>query len=262
MRRILVILAVATSLHAQSLERFLVPVYLPGSVRGAFGSVWVSELRILNSGSAAAPIENYGPLCPFDCLPPALPPAVSIRGEDIRGLHSDGPPAALLLVKPEHAAQFAFQLHVRDTSRVAQGWGTWLPVVHESQAVAGTLHLLSIPVRPEYRHMLRVYSFSQLPGQRVRVRLFGSRAPDDRSPQPVPTAPDPLLAEFFLDLRTGSHTQPAYAEDAFFLSRGASAQYDEVRIAVEPVGQFPLWAMVSITNNVTQEVTAILPNQR
>ena len=37
-------------------ERFLVPIYLTGSVDGAYNSLWVSELLILNTGASTRPI--------------------------------------------------------------------------------------------------------------------------------------------------------------------------------------------------------------
>lgn len=161
MRKYLFILAfVAPVAFGQAqFERFLVPIYLPGETSGGFGSRWVSELRIMNIGPGAAQIENYGIGCRTGvCFPETLPVNTSAPGDRVRpGI--GGVPAAFLLVKPEYARQLVFQARVRDVSRENERWGTWLPVVHESEAVRDRLDLLSIPIDSRYRQTLRIYSF-------------------------------------------------------------------------------------------------------
>ncbi|MGH7927819.1 MAG: hypothetical protein ACREQV_08505 [Candidatus Binatia bacterium] len=242
--------------QAQASERFLVPIYLPGAIPGAFGSQWVSELQILNTGDSQAVIENYGPGCTFPpCAPALLPPGISIPGTSVRDLVVNGIPGALLFVESQFADQLVFQLRARDISRSTESWGTWFPVVHES-AAGETIHLLDIPVKPQFRTMLRVYSFADTVGQSARVRVFGT---DPELLFPYPMTPDPLLAEFVLPLRTGTSAQPAYAEYFDLTEFADDGDWSAVRVEVTAETSLPIWAMVTITNNETQEVTAVMP---
>lgn len=252
-------LLVGDATHAQTIERFLVPVYLAGPTPGASGTQWVSELRILNSGASNAFIENFGVMNQTGMFfPETLPPGVEIAGRRLNNAGSANNPGALLLVRSEYARQLAFQSRVRDTSRDSEGWGTWLPVIHETQASSHAIHLLDVPVDGRYRLMLRVYSFDQVAGRTVRVRILGAR-----SDAMFPTEEDPLLAEFPLPLNTGGATlQPAYAQYADFALLPTLPGYDRVRVAIEPQADFAIWAMISITNNMTQEVTMVMPNER
>ena len=253
---ILFVLAHAASGQSVEVERFLVPIYLEGPASGAFGSRWVSELRILNEGPEDAILENYGIDCggPSLCLPEPIPPFVSAPGDRLRTSVLGPIPSVLLLAHRETADQWVFTSRVRDTSREADGWGTWLPVIHESQ-VRHRIDLLDIPVDPAYRHTLRIYSFDLAPGRSVRVRVYQARD----FPAAIPPEPDTLLGEMTLPLRHESDAKPLYAELGELPTIGTAADRSRVRVTVEPVGSFGVWAMVSVTNNVTQQVTMILP---
>lgn len=247
---------------AQGTEKFLIPIFLQGAVPGAHESSWVSEMQMLNTGNSAATIENYGGLCPFDpCPPKSLPPGVSIPVTSIRDMSGSDPnPGALLFIKPEYAGQFAFQLRVRDTSRSEESWGTSLPVVHESDT-RKVQHLLNVPLVPGFRLMLRVYSIPENPSvrvpERVSVRIYGST----EATFPYPDTPDPLLAEFDLLLTGGeASSQPTYGEMPGLSAIPGLAGWDLVRLELVSTER-PIWGMVSVTNNDTQEVTIIVPNQ-
>ncbi len=235
-------------------ERLLVPTFLSGPLEGAFGSRWVAELTILNTSDGVAFVENFGEICPIECGPIELYPGATIAGDAIRYLHGDGPPAAILLIKPEYVERLAFQLRVRDISRSAEGYGTWFPVVRESQASVGTVHLLDVPTDVRYRLMLRIYSFEAFPSHPVHVSVFGVDTTDPRS------SPDPLLSEFDLALYPGGTSQPAYAQLPNIVSLPDVHNYDRIRLELDSEGTGTIWGMVTVTNNVTQEVTAILPN--
>ncbi|HUP47935.1 MAG TPA: hypothetical protein VNA04_04010 [Thermoanaerobaculia bacterium] len=258
-----VILAVALLVapniaHAQGIERFLVPVYLSGPTPGAFGSVWTSELRILNTGTTDAVIENFGLMNQTGLFTPeTLPSGVEIAGRRLNNAVSVANPGALLLVRSEFAEQLRFQSRVRDTSREGQGWGTWIPVVHES-AARGVLHLLDVPVDPRYRQMLRVYSFDRVAGRSVRIRLYATRENAQ-----FPSTADPIVSELVLPLQViGGDAQPAYAQISDVSTLPGVAGQNRVRITIQTEGSFGVWSMASITNNVTQEVTMIVPDAR
>lgn len=252
MKRLLILVLFSFALRAQEVERFLLPIHLLGPTGGAFGSQWVSELRIVNTGTSEASIENYRVgECRIVCVPEPIPPGVSAPGDRVRTFIGGPIPGALLLVKPEFVDQFVFTARVRDTSRAAQGWGTWLPVVHESQA-RPAIHLLDVPVDAQYRQLLRVYSFALARERSVRVRVYDASR---EFPAALPAEPDALLAERSLPLVYESDFKPIYAQLDL---AGLTGSATRVRLLVE--GDFGVWAMVSVTNNVTQEVTVMLPH--
>jgi hypothetical protein len=263
MRKTLLLCSLPTLLLAHvclaqtpAVQRLLVPIYLPGPLPGAYGASWVSELTILNTGESIAHIDNFGPTSPVQpSLPEPIPPGVAIPGDGIRELQGNGIPAAVLIISSEFQDQFAFQLRVRDVSRAADRWGTWLPVVSQSAFAAGQMHLLNVPLDARYRLMLRVYSLDANDGQEVRLRVFGMQ--DDVQP-PYTIQPDEFISETMLRLQSGTASQPAYAELANVAT--PDGVHSHVRFVVEPVGSFHIWALVSITNNTTQEVAIVVPN--
>lgn len=259
-----VVLLVGVSGTVMAAQRFLVPIHLPDPVDGAFGSRWVSELTLLNTGPGTAYIENYGPCPPTGgpCIVP-LEPLVSDTGGQIRGLvFGYGIPGALLIVDDRYVDQLVFQSRVRDISRSAEGWGTWIPVVPESAAVRGPLPLLDIPMTAGYRQTLRVYSFDIASGDRVRVRIYGAVPFDPGNPDSY-QQPNPLLAELTLPLRygAGAPALPLYAEIGNLGAVPGLTGYDKVWLTIEPEGAFGVWGMVSVTNNTTQRFTMIVPHR-
>jgi hypothetical protein len=133
-----------------------------------------------------------------------------------------------------------------------------IPVVHESEAVRGALHLLSIPIDARYRQTLRVYSFDLALGRRVRIRAraernFAAALPNTGRDE------DSLLAELVVDLAYTAQERPLYAEIGNLASIPGIAGHDRIRITLEPEGDFGVWGLVSISNDTTQEVTLIAP---
>jgi hypothetical protein len=241
-------------------EAVLVPVYSSGP--GAYGSQWTSVLRIHNSAPAAADFGHlpaFSPPCPlgvpcFASLPPnATVPYAFFPNQ----------PFGLILYPPRsHSGQLHYQLRIRDLSRQLETWGTELPVVHETD-FKSTVQLLDVPTSSEFRNSLRIYALSQdtIP---VRIRVFSQ--PEPTVTQPVPHAE--LLAEEALELvwrpSVDNHPDyprwPAYAAIHDFAKTYASVEASSlVRIELTAEGSAPIWAFVSVTNNVTQHVTTLTP---
>ena len=247
----------ATSLQAQqTLDRLLVPIHLLAPVQGAYGSVWNSELWVLNTGDETVRLDDLGPSCPFDCPGEPLPPRRAIAATAIRGLIFNGIPGAILRAPSSVADNLVFQSRFFDSSRISASAGVSLPVVRESQTPSGDIHLVGVPVSPQYRQMLRVYTFDQVPGRSARVQIY---AISDVSAGE--TGPDPLLADVVVPIRfAATFTQPGYAQLGEIQSLPALQGHDFVRLVITPLGAFKIWAMISLTNNATQEVTVVLPN--
>jgi hypothetical protein len=243
-------------------QRFLVPIHLLEPVNGAFGSRWVSELTVLNTGSSAAYIENFGTCPPIGapCFNPIMP-NVAETGTMIRNFDFTIP-AAILFVEDGYAEQLSFTARIRDISRTASSWGTWLPVVPESAATRGPVTLLDIPVSEGFRQTLRVYSFDKAERRTVRVRVYGAVPIDPANPATY-TEPNPLLRELTLPLRysPGLAAAPLYGELGNVAAALGITGHDRIWLTVEPVGDFGVWGMVSVTSNTTQEITMIVPHR-
>ena len=254
----LLLCAVTASAQSTDVEEFLIPIHPTGRAPGAFGSLWTSELTILNVGRTLARVENVGYVTPVGAAPLQLMPGTSYRVENyVLGL-IDSIPAAVLRVDRQFVEQLEFHLRIRDLSREGERWGTWLPVVHQSRFEKGRLHLLDVPNDDRYRMMLRVYSLDAA-RRSVRVRIFGTPLGGLSSPPPQ----DDLLTEFSVALESGpGRSRPDYLDlDASVMRRSAHGRRS-LRVEVEPEGDFSIWAMLSVTNNVTQEVTMIFPARR
>lgn len=249
---------VAGSAQATTAERFLVPLYVREPAPGALGSRWVTEVSVFNGSES--PIQvGYDPICPVaTCTADPVPPRVTFQpalpfftNEPIQGV--------FLYVARAGAETLQVNLRVRDVSVEAEGWGTEVPVVRESEAFDRDFQILDVPIKQGYRQMLRVYEFATQtrPGNAV-VRVYGTHL------QGRPLRADELLAERLIAFRYaefggGTFNHPGYAQvtDVF---DGLDGRFERIRVEVSPV--IPgsrLWAFVSVTNNISQQVTAVSP---
>ena len=259
MRQLLVVLALAVSLPAlaQQYERVLVPVFVNQPVPGAFGSQWVSQLSIRNSGSRAVLID------PIHCtlLVSPCPPFAMGQNDVWRFGHEpyasapvglrNGP--LFLYVPAADAANVHFGLVVKDVSRSEETYGTEVPLVPTGEFRTAKISLLNIPVQPPFRSTLRLYSAAETPTT-VRVRVF-------------PFPPRPAIVELDVTLSASNEfltidrpVQPGYAEIGDLLDEAQRMGLDVAYVEVLP-GDVPVWGFVSVTNNATQQVTLVTPQR-
>lgn len=234
-------------------ERVLVPLMFEGP--GGFGSLWTTELRIFNRGFFAIdPLNQFNIPCqgPYGC-PPRIPANAVLRvgvPELLQWNHG-----YVLAVPREVSGDLAYGLHIRDLSRTSEGWGTEVPVVRESE-MSGTVTLLDVPLEERYRRTLRIYGLDAIDGSEVTLTWrddHGFSATQNvvlrtlgRCELAVPCwLPEPAGAILPLE--------PPYP---------ANMEAGE-RVRLEIAARNPLgakiWAMVSLTNNETQQVTTITP---
>ena len=139
---------------------------------------------------------------------------------------------------------------MRDTSRVAEGYGTQIPVVREEDMFRNTdLTLLNVPVDGANRTKLRIYAFDTGDHDAWVTVHHNS----DRN---VPTA------EYMVPMRRSCGLPPCEAVP----------WYGELDLPSDPgdpfvniyitggYGEVPAWAFASITNNETQQVTIVTPD--
>jgi len=272
MRRTLLALALlATSASAQSVinvdainanpddyVRYLIPL-VQRDIKGANGSVWTSELRFRNRWDRDIPI--IGPLCSpvaDPCVPPIdIPPGATVtlpiqpRGDGVDGAFLYVPIAVTGGPRP------AITLHVRDTSKGTGGYGTQVvtPRIDEYQP---RVDLIGIPTDSRYRGTLRIYGSGAAP-QLVRVSTYSETGNDVLNTQLVP------LSGILNIAFDPFPSHPAYAQLDAVPDSVRAADADRIRIVVDTpdAGDNPplIWALVTITDNVTQLPSTIAPNR-
>jgi hypothetical protein len=123
-------------------------------------------------------------------------------------------------------------------------------MVREDRAFRRPFDLLNVPLQPRFRQMLRIYDFEDRSGGSVRVQYYDMTT--------GALLKDSLLA-LFAPRSTDIFT-PAYLQSDVFSQLGTLTGVYRIRVRISPTSDTQhLWAMVSVTNNVTQEVTMITP---
>ena len=228
-------------------ERVLFPVFVP-ETPGTFGTRFGSTFSMLNAGGPNVTLFGLesAPLCLPDAgCPPVLKPLVLPAHAALSGdnLVFDGNPGRLAYIPKGSFDQLATSLRLADASRLNESFGTRLPVVPERDFRSDLIALVDVPQddKSNFRYTLRVYALD--PGSSVHVAFVGNdngvvlRETDLGFTEPA----DPY--------------QVAYAEYSGFHPRAQS-----VRVEIKPAtpGQ-RIWGFVSITNNVTQQITIVAP---
>lgn len=272
MNKLLVLasLLLATTALAQDLsgfEKVLLPVEPFVLVTGAAGTEFTTRLDTASPARfryyfGGPDIQVFDPsrLLPAPVISPSQP-----RSEMGR----------LLYVEKSAADDVSMQLMLTSrpagepahTARVDS-----LPVVRERDFRTGQIAFANVPysyvyltediIRPayaQYRHQLRIYDVDLRGDAAVRIRIFDKNTGGTLVKEAV----------IPLDRRNGSDpSYPFYANvdlDAFFngcrpFSVHTPCVGIDTRIELLPVTNgLHYWAFVTLTNNFTQEVTALLP---
>ncbi|HEX6100979.1 MAG TPA: hypothetical protein VF432_31970 [Thermoanaerobaculia bacterium] len=239
--------------------RFLIPVYVIGTP-GAYGSRWQSETWLRYSGIETMRMTP-GPFCfAFECTLEGTvrPGRPSIPFQYLAGY----PESAILVhVESEHASEVAFESRIRDVSRGARSAGTQIPVIREDRMSTGPLYLLNIPIESTFRNTLRVYALPEAEQPEVEVRYFR---------QPDPNGPGIDLNIYLLRVdRVALRVPPPLGTWQLAPAVAVIGNIEtfpelagESTIWVEVVPLTPgmrAWGLVSVTNNETQQVTVISP---
>jgi hypothetical protein len=219
-------------------ERILFPVLFSGS--GVGGSHWATEAVVSNPRKW--PVWNYNSIFGYICL--GYPCGERLDPESIQRFNGQGyPGGAELLVPRDEAGDLAFSLRARDVSREADGLGTQIPVVREAGLFRDTITLLNVPLDPRYRVKLRVYLFdsglSGNPPHSVHVRI--RRVNGERR---------------FVSVPINRTSSPYYGEVDF--PPGVAGELVDLYVELAP-GDLG-WALATVTNNRTQQVTIVAPD--
>lgn len=226
-------------------ERILFPVLFSGA--GVGGSQWVTEAVISNPRKWF--VWNYNSIFPYVCL--GYPCGERLAPESVQRFNGHGyPNGAALLVPREEAGYLSLSLRARDVSREAEGLGTQIPVVREAGMFRDTITLLNVPLDPRYRVKLRVYLFDAgLSGASPYQAHVGIR----------PVVGEPRFTS--VPMSSTCHNSqcnvfPYYGE--FDFPPGTAGELADLYVHFDP--GYLGWALATVTNNRTQQVTIVSPD--
>ncbi|MGA7616244.1 MAG: hypothetical protein WBX15_13800 [Thermoanaerobaculia bacterium] len=247
-------------------EVVLVPaVYY--DVPGGFGSNWSSVLWVTNG--LDRPLSIYldvsGEAIECVSIPCGnaryLAPGASTEMRPDARAWSYALPARLLYVRRGIATKVWFSLRVQDSSRATTTWGTSIPVVRESDLIRGETWFAPIPIAPGFRQSIRIYRFTERSCDDPRqftVRLF-----DAASGRTIRALTLPWIwangsncssdIDWAFPWYTANHS----------LTAGIPAETLPATAGIEvipPSDDVPYWAVVTVTSDVTQHVTVVLPD--
>jgi hypothetical protein len=216
---VLLSLLLPTLLSAQSAEPPRRVLIPVASTQGEFDTNW--RVDVTASNQNAVPVNVAGvSVMPLTTATLTLPPYAQFV---------DVPQAV--------ASGITINVRVHDTTHDADSWGTDVPAVPDTQFRRAIL-LPAVPADARFRSMLRIYGSGS--GCTAIVRLRDAQSGRLLEEKSVPLTGD----------------APSYAQ----IPLGVSPAGSRVVEITTPSADDPLiWAFVSITNNVTQQVTLSLP---
>jgi IPT/TIG domain-containing protein len=246
-----------TSDHDDTYEQVLLPVYVDGTINGAFGSAWKTDFWLRNDSQDAVQLAPW-PCPPGLACPPVYPLTKFLAsGESIHNLDPffkapNGNPSRLLYVSNPNVSM---NLRFADISRSTLNAGTDLPLIRENAMRTSASQLFNVPLTSDFRVLLRVYEMAYTSAG-FTVRLY------DQANLTAGASPVHVLTLNATTSQTNDfRTEAAYAEfDITGLLVLEQVWPAAVRIEIVPDRPGSrYWAFASITNNTTQLVTLSTP---
>lgn len=237
-------------------EQVLLPVYLDGTVPGANGTQWKTDLWLRNDGNEAVSLAPW-PCSPGQVCPPVIPLTSTLNaGQSLHNLPPffqpvDANTSRLLWVREPN--DVSFSLRFADVSRSSLNGGTDMPVIRENELLRRPAQLFNVPLNTQFRVLLRVFDVAYS-SSKFRLTFYAQTESDT---QPVHSAEITVTTAQTGDFKT----EAAYAQfDVTDLLRLERTWPESVRIQVEPLTPGSrYWAFASSTNNETQLVTLVTP---
>lgn len=242
-------------------EPILFPVFTP-PVAGQFGSEYQTTAKFWNR-SYDEPVTFYGldtsctlidpPLYPE--LPFILAPRQPFALDLFPGCNYEGGFGKLFYV-PKGDDNIAASLRVWETSRQAENHGVEIPVARLEDFDDDSIALVDVPTDPKFRLTLRIYGLNR--GESLVNLWFGN---ESGTSGPFNSVQVPLIPG-------RNMFEPSYAVFTDFRPAEGFPPFGEtinvlvdVPQAPEGAPSTPIWAFITVTNNETQHITAITPQQ-
>lgn len=228
----------ATASAADALEQSSTRIFVPiliANLNGANGTVWQTTLWATNTSDQPVLYQIAPCNQSSDCNGAnTIPPQSTLS----RGDSFPRPTGRWLPLDPA----VHLESRLRDLSRSASSAGIELPLVREADFRADEINLNAIPRDARFRLTLRVYGLDA--GGDVTVDQFDT--PGNLLTTMVVTLAPPAVP----GLLTG------YAQIALDTTPNA----EPFRLRIRPrTSNLRIWALASITNNDTSEVTLVQP---
>jgi hypothetical protein len=239
-------------------ETVLFPVVFRGP--GAFGAEWqttiVAHNRATDPIGFARPIFSGSPMCPAIC---GCGPRADLQGQETNEVCVEGfrHPAGLLVYPwKDRADSISYSLRITDTSRMGESLGTEIPVVRERDFRTNDdkIVLPDVPLDDRYRVALRIYDADSRDGGQLRLRVVSGTAGLVDTTVTLQHQTDPSMGNF--------QPRPAFLFIGDLVAAYPALRNVEGRVQIELTSRTPglrFWAMASITNNETQQVTTATP---
>lgn len=253
-------------------ERVLLPIVAESPRAGVRGSLWKTELAILNGG--ADPIAFVAKPCWWlnggDChresdvrvetlegrkLLRSLPPLES-SGVLSYPYHPVPQEGRFVYIDRERAGDVAISLRLHELSR-GEDRGVDIPVARDADMRNRKAVLVAIPLEETSRAHLRIYADS--------MAGFLIRLTDQNSE--IPQSIDISMYAFWNRFGVHFPQQPAYAEIPNLrelVRQSFGRDVSSVTIEVMPdgkgIGASAFWAFASVTHNATQDVMFVTPH--
>jgi hypothetical protein len=250
----------------------LVPVFFAGP--GAHGSSWTTDVEMIDTSGAPITLAHAllmgDPICPSACGCAAESEVPEYQTK--RACLAFSNPGGLLLHVPKGTSLEDLQImaRARDLSREEDSAGTQIPVVPRSAFLESPEPILlhDVPVDSRFRTSLRIFDLHfYRPEALIRVYdaaslIAGITAPIvDETLQfeesvPGDLRPIPDHPRWYISIGDLVARFPVLAGS----SRIAIEIHVAHSIADPPQPDEAYWAMASVTNNATQQVTIIAPD--
>ncbi|HEX8618902.1 MAG TPA: hypothetical protein VF911_15065 [Thermoanaerobaculia bacterium] len=269
---VLLLLFASPLAHAQypdpDYERILLPTFWFGG--GAGGSQWWSGFDLVSTESSfdlgGLPVLKDVSACPFFCPCEAKTHVERGKAENICEKFEDSSGMLLWVPRSVSPQTVHTSLRVYDRSREGERAGTQIPVVWERDLYSGTIVLLDVKTEPRYRSAVRVYDAFLIETDFVfRFYDMAKYRAGDRE----------LLLETVVRARAGRPSGPPRfpLHPAIAAIPNIVAEWPQLAsvqsVAIEVTGTHAIvsppqydkrfYALATITNNTTHEVTAVAP---
>jgi hypothetical protein len=250
-----------------SYERVLIPVFISGP--GAQGAQWETAVTITSTAEErfrlARPALLYyqDRFCDLSCAERWLVPRAAAGVS--RYLEH---PAGLMLWVPRSFDRdnLYASIRVHDAARNTSSAGTSVPLVREDDLTAGRMMLLDVPVRAGFRTSLRLYDLYHAESE-FEVRIYDFEAYREGGAEPlIETIVKATSAEASENVQY--QQRPAFAfigdlVDAYPQLAGLESVVIEIwglhPLVSPPAYDKRFYALASVTNDATNEVTIIAP---
>lgn len=232
--------AFAQDVNGDGAVTYLIPISVATATPGAHGTLWQSQLWIHNYSTLPIFITNCGSVSP-GCGGADPHPPLSTEQATVGETASSN--AARVFELPVDIG-VGLSSRLFELSRHTQPAGVEMPVVTEVEFLSRSTLFLAVPRSAAERVALRIYDPD------VRVDNVSVRVDIIANQNPVRTTT--------VILSKRSQSEPGYALVSDVLSELPEDQRYDIRVT-PLVSGIRYWALVSVTDNETQQVLLISP---